>query len=422
MCTAIEVTGKVLALQELKEQEALFRGAVELAELGIWSIEADTYGLTYSDRLIEWFGFDPRKNDYKTVIPVIQPEDRDRIAAAVARALDPASDGIYDESYTVIQPETNRKLVLHAQGRTIRDESGKVVRMIGTAKDITAQREIQLALENQVQIRTEELAATVEELSVLNEEMVRTNAQLLHSNEELGQYAHVASHDLQEPLRKIMIYSSMVRSRQDIPEHALDIISRIDRSAARMKQLVTDLLDYSRLLQEDRLLEWVDLNKVFHAILEDFELTIREKNALVEVSRLPQIQAVGLQMNQLFYNLVSNALKFTRRDVPPHITVTVSTLSPAELSQYIAKPLPASEYYHLVIADNGVGFAPEFRERIFEVFKRLHTQEHYPGSGIGLSMCRRIVLNHHGHLTADSTEGQGTEFHIILPDKQSENL
>lgn len=416
ICTAVEVTEQVIARHKLEEAEANMRGAVELAQLGTWSIDVATNALTYSDRLIEWFGHDPSAEDYIKVIPIIQEEDQERIAAAVARALNPESGGMYDETYTIIHPQSGKKKILHAQGKTIFDIDGKPLRMNGTAQDITIQMELQLALEGQVQERTEELAAINEELQVMNEELSESNTRLIHSNEELAQYAYVASHDLQEPLRKIRVFSSKLSEQKTLSDENKPIVDKINQSAERMTLLIKDLLNFSRLINSDTIVRPVNLNDTLRDIITDFELVITEKNATIYINHLPVIEGVGLQMNQLFYNLLGNALKFTRQDIAPIITIGSKKLEKHELQKYISKPQEGVTYFEIFVKDNGIGFDEQYSDQIFEVFKRLHSKELYPGSGIGLALCRRIVSMHGGALYSDSESGVGSVFHIILHD------
>lgn len=414
MCTAVEVTSQVLARQKLEEAELNMRGAVELAQLGTWSIDASTNGLTYSDRLIKWFGYDPAAQEYNQVIPILNNEDQERVAKAVARALDPDSDGIYDEIYTVIHPKTGKKKILHAQGKAIYDKNGKVIRMNGTAQDITIQQELQLALENEVQQRTEEIEATNEELLTTNEELFKLNDKLVSSNEELSQYAYVASHDLQEPLRKIQVFSDMLIKQKTISEENKPLVNKIRQSAERMTLLIKDLLNFSRLAKSEEPDALVDLNKTIKDIVKDFELLISEKKAIIEVGTLPKVEGVALQMNQLFYNLLSNSLKFTKPGIAPEIKINFSELGKENLNLYITKVIPGKTYYHITVRDNGIGFDTKHSDQIFEVFKRLHGKDAYPGSGIGLALCRRIVNNHGGHLFTESKPDEGTVFHVIL--------
>jgi light-regulated signal transduction histidine kinase (bacteriophytochrome) len=280
---------------------------------------------------------------------------------------------------------------------------------------------LQLSLEQEVELRTEELLSLNEELGTANEELNDTNKQLLHSNEELAQYAYVASHDLQEPLRKIRLFSGMLENQESLPAENRPMVSKIAQSAERMSLLIRDLLDFSRLLKSEAHMKPVDLSAILHNVISDFELTIEEKKASVRIGRLPVIEAVGLQMNQLFYNLLSNALKFVRPDIAPEIVIDAQVMDHEEVGQYISSPLLYSNYYRITFSDNGIGFDPKYAEQIFEVFKRLHGRHAYPGSGIGLALCKRIITNHNGHVYVQSEVNRGTAFHIIMADKSGLN-
>jgi light-regulated signal transduction histidine kinase (bacteriophytochrome) len=279
-------------------------------------------------------------------------------------------------------------------------------------------RQLQLALENEVQQRTEELAASNEELRVTYEEMADSNKLLVRSNEELAQFAYVASHDLQEPLRKIRMFAGMLSKDTTLPPGLSPLVMKIDKSTERMVLLIRDLLEFSSLLKSDAMARPVNLAEVAANVVNDFELLIEDKKATVIIGKLPEIQAVALQMNQLLYNLLGNALKFCKPGVPPVIEINAKLSSREQTGLYISKPYPFAQYYHITIQDNGIGFETKYAEHIFEVFKRLHGREHYPGSGIGLAMCRRIADNHNGRLYAESEPGKGSIFHLLLPDKQ----
>jgi signal transduction histidine kinase len=179
-------------------------------------------------------------------------------------------------------------------------------------------------------------------------------------------------------------------------------------------------LDFSHLLKAERTVRPVDLNAVLSSVLSDFELQIAEKKAVIIVDKLPVIESIGLQMNQLFYNLISNALKFVRAGVEPQIQVRCRMLDEGENG---APGLTGKDvvYYFITVSDNGIGFSSQYAEQIFEVFKRLHTRHEYPGSGIGLAICRRILQNHNGIMTATSNEGVGTTISMILPSRLAVN-
>lgn len=237
----------------------------------------------------------------------------------------------------------------------------------------------------------------------------------MHSNEELAQFAYVASHDLQEPLRKIRYFVGMIKDGSSSLSQET-IIEKVGNSAARMSQLISDLLTFSRLIKSENNLQPVDIGIVVQNIWVDFELAVEEKKAVLNIKDLPVVQAVGLQMNQLFYNLVSNSLKFTNQDIAPEISLSSSLVTHDYVSGFTKSSLLPLNYHHIIFKDNGIGFEKDYANQIFEIFKRLHGQNIYPGSGIGLALCRRIVLNHQGVLYAESEPGKGSTFHIFLPD------
>jgi signal transduction histidine kinase len=418
---SVNVTETVLALQRVEANEQTLATAIQLAELGTWSLDAATGEMTYSERLQDWLGVRSAVLS-PDAPPQVHELDRQRIAASLANAMKPGGSGKFDEIYTITHAGTGQLRVIHAIGRASSDEDGRVLKLAGTAQDITLQRDQQAALEHQVQNRTEELAAAVEELRATNEELGITNDELHRSNDELAQYAYVASHDLQEPLRKIRVFSGMLAADPELPESVATTIGKISGAAGRMSQLIQDLLAFSKLLKSESLMGPVALTEVATAVWSDFDLIAEEKDAEIQIDSLPVIQAVKLQMNQLFYNLLSNALKFTSPDRKPKLVISARELSADELRRYIPKPLAFTGYYDISVSDNGIGFETQYNEQIFEVFKRLHTREMYPGSGIGLALCRRIAVNHGGFLYAVSEVGKGSTFHVVLPERQWDEI
>lgn len=406
--TAIDVTESIKSKQAIEEAEASLRGAIELANLGTWNLDPNTSKLSYSDRIAEWFGLTGDTDNVDEVINVIHPDDQNRIINALAAAFTPGSNGLYNEEYRVKNNITGSERILHAQGKAFFDEKGIAYIMIGTAQDITPQKKIQLALENEVKLRTTELQKA-------NFELEEANRRLINSNEELAQYAYVASHDLQEPLRKIAIFSNLLRERDTKQEYKATI-DKIVNSSQRMSLLIKDLLEFSRLLNPDIHFVSTNVDDIVKAVTNDFELLIEEKKAKLSVDNLPVIEAVPLQMNQLFYNLIGNALKFVPEGKAPEILIKCEKVDREEaiaLHNY----MPGITYYRFSVIDNGIGIDEKYVKQIFEVFKRLHAKNEYSGSGIGLAICRRIVNNHAGSIYVESKSGEGTAFHIILPEK-----
>jgi two-component system, LuxR family, sensor kinase FixL len=236
------------------------------------------------------------------------------------------------------------------------------------------------------------------------EEELRELAQRLEtSNQELQSFAHVASHDLQEPLRKINLFSQRIEQKYAplLDEEGLEYLQRMQNSVQRMQAMIRDLLKYASLsVSEQQHRASVDLNTVLQEVISDLEVQMEQVQGTIHLNSLPTVPAYPTQMYQLFQNLLNNALKYHRPNVPPIVTVSSET---------------AKDSCCITVADNGIGFSAENRERIFGVFQRLHGRHQYEGNGIGLAICRKIVDNHSGTIQADSVEGQGTKFTIILP-------
>ena len=303
-----------------------------------------------------------------------------------------------------------RILVLNAT-RILRDNSDEQSILLAI-EDITEKRKVDTALK----LFSEELEKQVSDRTFLLKE---SNTDLLHSNENLEQFAYIASHDLQEPLRKIRTFSTLLDDRygKELPEAAKGLIDKIILSAERMSVLIKAVLNFSKVLHGDTAFEKVDLNLSLDKIVEDFDLLISEKNAVVYHERLPVIEAIPLQINQLFYNLISNSLKYSKKAVAPVVTITSKMLTPEEVALH-ATIDPANTYCEISFKDNGIGFQQQFADQIFLIFNRLHDRNHFSGTGIGLALCKKIVLNHHGDIYAVSNENEGALFQIILPVKQ----
>ncbi|RFS15002.1 ATP-binding protein [Emticicia sp. C21] len=238
------------------------------------------------------------------------------------------------------------------------------------------------------------------------------NEELLLRNNELEQFAYIASHDLQEPLRKIKTFSKLLNESLEMNEKQRDYFNRIINSSNRMSNLIRDVLDYSRLSTTEEQFVEVDLNDILNTVKVDFELLIEEKGAVINSEKLPVILGIQLQLTQLLFNLLSNALKFTKEQ--PVITITCRRLSFDEVNSVIE--LDANRIYYLIeFKDNGIGFEQQFARQIFTIFQRLNDKHSYAGTGIGLALCKKIVENHYGHITATSNLGEGATFHVYLP-------
>ncbi|ARD46579.1 sensor histidine kinase [Colwellia sp. PAMC 21821] len=256
-----------------------------------------------------------------------------------------------------------------------------------------------LQLEQQNDILAEKVAMRTKELTLYSDELSR-------SNRELEDFAFVASHDLQEPLRKIRAFGDRLQTNyaQLLDEKGADYINRMKNAAERMSNLINDLLEFSRISTRGKPFTNVHLQQVITSTIEDLEISIEESDAQIQLADLPVINADSSQMNHLFINLISNAIKFRRADVKPLIDIN-----------YCQEQIALEQWHIITVKDNGIGFEQEFADKIFVPFQRLHARTEYKGTGIGLAICRRIVERHGGNISATSVLGEGTRFRIEIP-------
>lgn len=285
-------------------------------------------------------------------------------------------------------------------------------------------------LEEQVQQRTDELAAlnhklltinetlatTNEEYLATNEDLEKSNQAVIRSNHNLEQFALIASHDLQEPLRKVQQFGGLLQDMYG-PQlgDGLTYLTRMQAAANRMSGLIKDLLTYSRISTHREMRETVSLNEVVTVVLNDLEFAIEEVDAVVEVATLPMILGDSSQLGQLFQNLISNALKFRRAGSAPSISIQSQILAVSQLPPSVTPGIEAPFYYQIDVRDNGIGFDEQHVDQIFQVFQRLHGKNEYAGTGIGLAICQKVAINHGGAITATSQAGHGATFTVYLP-------
>lgn len=280
---------------------------------------------------------------------------------------------------------------------TLQLDEGNTLSVIIT--DLTFQKEIQKLLRQN------------------NQQLTAINTELEISNHDLQQFASVASHDLQEPLRKILIFSTLLRDKHhhEFSTDSRIYLEKIIASSDRMRAMIVDILGYSRLSKNVGTFTLTNLQEVVNEVMDDYEILIKEKNARIIVEELPEIEANRGQMKQVFQNLISNSIKFSKPGELPLITIS---------SEHVAKSPLLSELDTdaalccITISDNGIGFNEQYREKIFSLFERLNTKDKYEGSGIGLAITKKIIDKHHGTIRAISQEGEGSSFMITLPLRQ----
>lgn len=251
------------------------------------------------------------------------------------------------------------------------------------------------------------------------EEIEKKNCELERMNTELQSFVYVASHDLQEPLRKIHTYTDIILGREKalLSDVTKDYVTRIQTSVTRGQLLINDLLMYSRTNNVEQIFQVADLHEMLKSVEDDFNELLNKKNGKITVTHLPKLRVIPFQIRQVFQNLISNALKYSSPDRALIIDITCETLSGAEIKE---SGLSALETYcHIAITDNGIGFESQYKEKIFEMFQRLHGRSEYSGTGIGLALVKKILDNHKGAITASSVVGKGSTFNIYLPTEGS---
>lgn len=320
---------------------------------------------------------------------LVSPNDEDTYEALIAKGWKEDTKG------ELMLASSSKVIPVQLSITTLELDEGTSLSIILT--DLTAQKQTQLLLK------------------VNNEKLQQINHELELSNHDLHQFASVASHDLQEPLRKIQIFSNFLKERfaTDLTQEASGYLEKIISSSQRMKALIIDILNYSQLSQDDNSYVLTDLNVLLNEVLEDYEILIKEKKATITIGDLPSIEVNPGQMRQVFQNIISNALKFIRHEVPPDIRISCKPF----LSENGVERKEES-FCYLSFKDNGIGFDDQFAKKIFTLFRRLHTKDKFEGTGIGLAISKKIIEKHHGNIIAKGQEGNGSEFIIVLPTRQ----
>ncbi|HLG41648.1 MAG TPA: response regulator [Chitinophagaceae bacterium] len=270
-----------------------------------------------------------------------------------------------------------------------------------------------LAANKSLQKEIEERKASEEKVRSLNAQLVENNAHLKAVNEELDRFAYVASHDLQEPLRKIMVFSDKILMDNDHDKETEKYFKKIISSSERMQTLINDLLSFSRHSADSSDFKETDLNMVLKEAIAELEIEIENTNTQIYAADLPVVNIIPSLMRQLFYNLLSNAIKFRKKAVDPIIHINIESVRTKDFNS----PVKSDNriFYKITVSDNGIGFDPKYAEDIFVVFKRLHSYHEFEGTGVGLSICKKIIEKHHGYIKAESAPGAGSVFIIGLP-------
>lgn len=313
--------------------------------------------------------------------------------------------GAVDFIYKPINPELLRVKV------------GLFVELYRKTQSLIAQEQKLLLANASLQREIEEKEASELKVRELNRQLLQNNIHLKAVNEELDRFAYIASHDLQEPLRKIRVFSDMILQKKSGEPEVDKYVQKITNATIRMQQLVSDLLRFSRHSIQGGDFTLCDLNDLVKEALTELEIKIQQTNATIKIDTLPSLQVIPTLMRQVFYNLISNALKFRRKEVAPEVHIYAEMISSTD-QQYV-RERDSGNYYKIFVTDNGIGFESQYVEDIFVVFKRLHSYHEIEGTGIGLSICKKIMEQHNGFITATSEIDNGSTFIIGIPEKQT---
>ena len=398
LSAATEVTDQVLARKKVEQSEAQFVALADNIQNLAWMADPTGWIYWFNKRWYEYTGTQPEDMQgwgWQSVhdpeyLPVVVEKWKYCLATGTSfEMIFPirGADGVFRQFLTRV----------HA----IKDDQGKVVRWIGTNTDVHAQKSFSDELEKAVQARTMEL--------------MEANRSLQLANEQLNSFNYISSHDLQEPLRKIRTFSKLIveEEREKLSESGKKYLSRMEETVNRMQQLLDDLLAYSRTRTSEKLLQLTDLNLLVEEVKRDFEETLTEKKAVIEINNLDKLHVIAFQFKQLIENLIGNSLKFSKQTEPPHIKIEGRMVTGNKTLE--GKISGTTPYYHISFSDNGIGFDPAYKDKIFEVFQRLHSREEYGGTGIGLAIVKRIVENHGGIIEATGKPQQGSRFDVYIP-------
>lgn len=373
---------------QLKIFDESSKQAEILGKYGSWVLNLDTLKFTYSDNKFRLLGFEPQsfEPNIENLLEHVHPEDKQIVDKAFKKAL--STMEIPAINYRIIRKDGKIK-----QFKTIAKpftDLGGTQSMIGTTQDVSEDYNKSLQLKHR-------------------------NVELEKHIKELNDFNQVASHDLQEPLRKIQTFISRIneKDKENMTDLGKEYLSRMERASNRMRVLINDLLQYSKANRSEKNLVKTDLNESLSNSLLELSQNIEDKKAIINQMELPVINGISFQMQQLFSNLLSNSLKYSKENIPPIIDINCTEI--IAKTEPILKDRSLKKYYKINFTDNGIGFEQEYAEKIFLLFNRLHGKFEYQGTGVGLAICKKIVENHKGYIVADSSPNQGATFTIYLP-------
>jgi len=387
-----DITTQEESMKSLADYKAMMLENETFLNYGTWESDGEGKNIYWSEGMFNIFGYDDEEKGQIKVTKelYIQHMNTDDYLRGIESNI--GEDTVKDNYLWDYEIKDNKGVIkiISTYGKVIRNNDEAIEKIIGTTRDVTELRSYERTLENKI-------------------------AELNHSNRELEEFAYVASHDLQEPLRKISTFSQRLQLKfaNKLGDDGNLYISRVVAACENMRKLIDNLLEFSRISLNNPPPQRVDLSIVVANAMEDLDFTIAETNAEITVGQLPSVEAISSQMQQLFANMLNNSIKFRKQDTPLQIKIESKKLTLPEKELY---NLPPDKHFFLItVEDNGIGFEQQYADKIFQLFQRLEGKSEYPGTGIGLSICKKIVINHKGLIFANAISGNGVTFSIILP-------
>ncbi|MBC7887730.1 MAG: PAS domain-containing protein [Ferruginibacter sp.] len=390
-----DITIQEESMKSLADYKAMMLENETFLNYGTWESDLKGNTMFWSDGMYNIFGYEEAEKN-KLVINKelyfqhMNPEDYQRGVDNNLAMIEEKDNFQWDYE---IKDNKGVVKILSTFGKIIRNNEQKIEKIIGATRDVTELRGYEKTLENKI-------------------------SELNRSNRELEEFAYVASHDLQEPLRKISTFSQrlQIKFSDKLGEDGNLYINRVVAACENMRKLIDNLLEFSRISLNNPPPRQVDLSEIVNQAIDDLDLVIAETNTTIKVGLLPSVEAISSQMLQLFVNILNNSIKFRKGNIPLQIKINARKLGMREKTEH---QLSSKSVYFLIgIEDNGIGFEQQYAHKIFQIFQRLEGKSEYPGTGIGLSICKKIIVNHKGLIFAESEPGKGATFSIILPQFQ----
>lgn len=396
--TVRDITEEHTFQQQLLEREEKFRLLADSMPQHVWTSDPEGNLNYFNQSVYDFSGLTPEQIIEGGWIQIVHPDDWEENIKKWTEAVRTGSDFLIEHRFRKHNGEYHWQL---SRAIPQKDADGNIKMWVGSSNDIQEQKMFTTELENMVQLRTNELE--------------EKNIDLEKINKELQSFVYISSHDLQEPLRKIQTFSSRILETEyaTLSDNAKKYFGRMQKSAHRMQNLIQDLIAYSRTNVQEIKFESVDLSEVIEDLKETLSEELEENHVTFKLHDICTIEVIPVQFKQILHNLISNSIKFSRAELPVIIDINCEKVDAKSLD--IALPSDHEHFYHISYTDNGIGFEPEYNQKIFEVFQRLHSKDEYSGTGIGLAIVKRIIENHEGVIIANGSLNEGARFDIYIP-------